>query len=167
MPVGWRGLAGGDFNQPLVKTEAAAGCVTALTGVSGGPSVNVTEGRQARRDVRRLQTVEVTGAASGGSRWREPACQDSRRDRRQVKRIRGGLEAVRNRWEVIGAACDPACDRCVFFFEFQLLWDAAQRYLMESHRKYNLCRRKEILKAKTFTSASFFHLKTIKSIKCW
>lgn len=116
MAVCWRGLAGGDFNQLLVKTEAAAGCVTALTGVSGGPSVNVTEGRQARRDVRRLQTGEVTGAASGGSRWREPACQDSRTDRRQVKRIRDGLEAVRNRWEVIGAACDPACDRCVFFW---------------------------------------------------
>lgn len=28
----------GDFNQPLVKTEASAGCVTALTRVSGGPS---------------------------------------------------------------------------------------------------------------------------------
>lgn len=63
---------GGYFNQPLVKSEAAAAaeCVTALTRVCGGPSAFlfcVTRGGGWGGLFRQLKTAEVAGAVSSGS----------------------------------------------------------------------------------------------------
>lgn len=63
---------GGCFNQLLVKTEAAAECVTALTRVSGGPSafsLLFDKGRRAGRAARHLETAEVAG-----SRFQRQTC---------------------------------------------------------------------------------------------
>lgn len=61
---------GGYFNQLLVKTEAAAECVTALTRLSGGPSAFLfclTRGGGRGGPLGSSETAEVAGAVSSGS----------------------------------------------------------------------------------------------------